>query len=161
MKAISLTQPWAALVAGGQKAIETRSWSTRYTGPIAIHAAIAFPSWARDMCWNEPFRSALVEAGYTRPQPNGEERLCTATLPTGAIVAVAELLYCSPIIGTSTVAPLELAFGDFSFGRYAWHLASVRRLAKPIPCKGKLGLWVPPKRVVDLIRAQLGRPVAV
>ncbi|HVM07165.1 MAG TPA: ASCH domain-containing protein [Acidimicrobiales bacterium] len=39
MKAISLWQPWASLIAYGVKTIETRSWSTPYRGRIAIHAA--------------------------------------------------------------------------------------------------------------------------
>ena len=39
MKALSLWQPWASLVALRVKTIETRSWSTSYRGPLAIHAA--------------------------------------------------------------------------------------------------------------------------
>lgn len=39
MKALTLWQPWASLVALGVKTIETRSWSTSYRGPLAIHAA--------------------------------------------------------------------------------------------------------------------------
>jgi activating signal cointegrator 1 len=39
MKALTLLQPWASLVAAGLKTIETRSWSTRYRGPLAIHAS--------------------------------------------------------------------------------------------------------------------------
>lgn len=39
MKALSLWQPWATLIANGAKQIETRSWSTSYRGPILIHAA--------------------------------------------------------------------------------------------------------------------------
>lgn len=38
MKAISLWQPWASLVAVGAKKIETRSWATKYRGSLAIHA---------------------------------------------------------------------------------------------------------------------------
>ena len=38
MKALPVTQPYATLVALGAKHIETRSWSTRYRGPLAIHA---------------------------------------------------------------------------------------------------------------------------
>ena len=38
MKALSLTQPWASLVADGRKTTETRSWLTHYRGPLAIHA---------------------------------------------------------------------------------------------------------------------------
>lgn len=40
---LSLWQPWATLVALGVKSIETRSWSTKYRGPIAIHAAARRP----------------------------------------------------------------------------------------------------------------------
>lgn len=38
MKVITLIQPWATLVALGEKKIETRSWSTNFRGRIAIHA---------------------------------------------------------------------------------------------------------------------------
>jgi activating signal cointegrator 1 len=40
---LTLWQPWASLVALGVKTIETRSWSTKYRGPIAIHAAARRP----------------------------------------------------------------------------------------------------------------------
>ena len=39
MRAISLWQPWASVVALGSKRIETRHWSTGHRGPLAIHAA--------------------------------------------------------------------------------------------------------------------------
>jgi hypothetical protein len=37
--ALSLKQPWAALVAHGLKSIEVRSWPVKYRGPLLIHAA--------------------------------------------------------------------------------------------------------------------------
>jgi hypothetical protein len=45
MKAITLHQPWATLVAIEQKKIETRSWPTSYRGPLAIHAAKTMPDY--------------------------------------------------------------------------------------------------------------------
>ncbi len=39
MKALSLRQPWASLIADGHKTIETRTWRTHYRGPLAIHAS--------------------------------------------------------------------------------------------------------------------------
>jgi len=36
MKAISLHQPWASLIAEGDKTIETRRWSTEYRGELLI-----------------------------------------------------------------------------------------------------------------------------
>ena len=37
--ALSLKQPWAALLVSGRKTIEVRSWPTARRGPILIHAA--------------------------------------------------------------------------------------------------------------------------
>jgi hypothetical protein len=37
--AISIKQPWAALVVSGRKSIEVRSWATRIRGRVLIHAA--------------------------------------------------------------------------------------------------------------------------
>ena len=39
IRALSLRQPWASLVADGRKTIETRTWRTRYRGTLAIHAS--------------------------------------------------------------------------------------------------------------------------
>ena len=36
LKAISLKQPWANLVASGKKTIETRKWTTPYRGDLVI-----------------------------------------------------------------------------------------------------------------------------
>ena len=36
MKALSVKQPWANLIAFGKKTIETRTWSTKYRGPILV-----------------------------------------------------------------------------------------------------------------------------
>ena len=43
MKALTLWQPWASLVALGWKSVETRCWSTKYRGPLAIHSAAKLP----------------------------------------------------------------------------------------------------------------------
>lgn len=36
MKALSVKQPWANLIASGQKSIETRTWATDYRGELLI-----------------------------------------------------------------------------------------------------------------------------
>ncbi len=133
MKALTLTQPWATLVAIGAKRIETRSWSTKYTGPIAIHAAKGFPRWAKDTCFDEPFLTALA------PQIVGLE---PTELPTGAVIAIAEIIGCRFAEDVARqLDPEELAFGDYSPGRFAWFIANARPLLQPIPAKGALGLW--------------------
>lgn len=47
IKTLSLWQPWASLVAVGEKRIETRSWATKHRGTIAIHATQNWPQEAR------------------------------------------------------------------------------------------------------------------
>lgn len=38
MKALTISQPFASLIASGEKWIENRIWYTSYRGPLAIHA---------------------------------------------------------------------------------------------------------------------------
>ena len=40
MKALTVKQPWASLIASGTKDVENRSWRTYYTGPLLIHAGL-------------------------------------------------------------------------------------------------------------------------
>lgn len=35
-KALSVKQPWANMIAAGEKTIETRRWATEYRGPLLI-----------------------------------------------------------------------------------------------------------------------------
>jgi len=138
VKALTLTQPWATLVAIGAKRYETRSWGTDYRGPLAIHAAKGFPMWARALCDELPFQVVLSGAGYY-----------WHTLPVGKVLACCQLVACSKIaFGNDPLWPSgrslsenERAFGDWTPGRYAWELADVVLLLEPIPAKGALGLW--------------------
>ena len=134
MKAITLTQPWATLVAIGAKKIETRSWRTSYRGPLAIHAAKGFPKSARELCRGNPFHAALHAAGWASKSYSGE-------LPLGVVLATCTLVDCVFIRRVEPVSDLERAFGDYSDGRYAWMLANVVPLPTPISAKGALGLW--------------------
>jgi hypothetical protein len=43
VKALSIKQPWANLIASGQKTIETRLWATDYRGPLLIVSSKAPP----------------------------------------------------------------------------------------------------------------------
>lgn len=156
IKALSLTQPWATLVALGAKTIETRSWGTSYRGWVAIHASKGFPPWARDYVGMEPFVTALA----------GRE---VDALPLGAIVALARLRACWGMAGVDTrerliitdrracigLTPEEYAFGNYAPGRYGWEFADVRPLATPLPCRGALGLWDPPPAVLAQLQGVL------
>ena len=40
MKALSVKQPWAGLIAAGKKTIELRSWRTSHRGPLLIVSSL-------------------------------------------------------------------------------------------------------------------------
>lgn len=40
MKAISIKQPWASMIASGEKTIETRLWNTSYRGNLLIVSSL-------------------------------------------------------------------------------------------------------------------------
>ena len=153
MKALTLTQPWATLVAIGAKKIETRSWNTSYRGPLAIHAAKGFPAWAKDICLTEPFFSVLRSENLAGV---GTGNGWLADFPLGAIVATCELVHvkqidelthfpaCRAFAWQKRLWKLETqerAFGDYSMGRFMWLLENVVVLPEPIPAKGALSLW--------------------
>ncbi|MBA2677530.1 MAG: ASCH domain-containing protein [Ktedonobacteraceae bacterium] len=153
MKTLTLTQPWAQLVTLGAKRIETRSWSTEYQGPLAIHAAKSFPQWAEDLCEDEPFRSSLEDAGYPWKPGMKHNPQC---LPTGQVIAVGWLEQVERITPNFPVVPIERAFGTYTPGRYAWRFSTIYRLATPIAARGSLGLWKwqPPEAFWNEIQTQ-------
>ena len=131
MKTISLWQPWATLVAIGAKQFETRSWSTKYRGLLAIHAAKKLEILQKEYCLQEPFYSALQAKGFT-----------VGNMPLGGIVAVVKIV---DIVRTESVvhslSKQEIAFGNYASGRYAWRLELVKCLEKPIPMNGSQGFF--------------------
>lgn len=157
MKAISILQPWASLIAIGAKKIETRSWPTKYRGPLAIHSSkIPWRFNGKDKT-ERLIGLTLWESGlYHEPQD----------LPYGAVIATCNLVDVrymlqgklfryengAVIVGGEIPMPgePEISFGDYTPGRYAWILEDVRQLPEPIPARGQQGLWnwEPPEGVL-------------
>jgi hypothetical protein len=132
VKALSVMQPWASLIACGAKRYETRSWATSYRGPLAIHASAGFPRGARARLDDAAFALALARGGYPS----------AGALPLGRVVAVAVLADCVPTVPlVDGLDSEERAFGDYAPGRWAWRLEGVRALPAPVPARGRLGLW--------------------
>jgi hypothetical protein len=169
MKAITILQPWASLIALGAKKFETRSWKTSYQGPIAIHAGKKPFRFIPGYCGNV-FLNALADTlritriGEDESEGDFLRRFEKHTsqpgvMPLGAVIATAELVGCCLIdkIQEMSCAPWEtgcwdgdhwidptteeLIFGDWRPGRFAWELKKVRKLPVPIPARGRQGLW--------------------
>lgn len=141
MKALSLWQPWASLVACGVKTIETRSWAPPQETigqRIAIHATKVGPSFMEPIFRHEA-EAALGTS--IRDLPRGAV-LCTAML-TGA--SQVEQVYLTTdgynIVETSTGRYNADNWGDFAVGRWLWFLSDVRTLKKPQNARGRQRLW--------------------
>lgn len=114
MKCLSLWQPWASYIANGQKLIETRHWSTRYRGPLLIHAAKTKESCSRSQIEEMPF---------------------------GAIICLVDMIDCQRAeILRDQITDLECGMGNYGDGRFGWMFTNVRTFA-PIPYKGQQGLF--------------------
>lgn len=96
MKALTLHQPWASLIALGHKRIETRSWSTPYRGPLAIHAGKSLRGWGRKGT-RTPLGDFEVERFPETLLLRGESLSWPYALPLGLVVATAQLVDVVPI----------------------------------------------------------------
>lgn len=108
MRALTLWQPWASLVASGAKMIETRSWAAPrglWGQRIAIHAAKR-PITLDDIWqWPPALRSAVAAlvrpVHYPLPHPPRTRdialREACESLPYGALVASTRLVFCGQV----------------------------------------------------------------
>ena len=125
MKALTIHQPYAELIAKGEKFVENRAWKTNYRGPLAIHAGKS----------REWFKNGDQPDNYL----------------FGAVIAVGNLVACLPLKGMQEMSPkqriweAQLTIGDIlqhshTQGPYCWIIKSVSRI-EPIFINGNQGLW--------------------
>ena len=127
---LTISEPWASLIASGNKTTENRCWKTNYRGPLAIHAGSGTQY-------------------LTKKQ--------LADYPTGHVIAVANLVACHDIYTIRHRAEsawlsgwkpdgckstwAEIAAHEFTEGPWCWILEDVRKLKTPKPIAGKQGIW--------------------
>lgn len=149
MKAICLHQPLATLVAIGAKRWETRGRDFHYRGPIAICSTAKPPDGWLDRRHCFPFRLHLKDC----------------PLPMGCVLGVVDIKNTMPTLAFLQThcgrpehrlwLPDEITFGDYGPDRYAWKLENPRKLAIPVPVKGKQFIFHLPPEVEQLVTQQL------
>jgi hypothetical protein len=137
MKALTLWQPWATLVIIGAKTLETRSWATSYRGPLAIHAALAFPRERRELTRASVYMMTCLRE--TTGLKFDDEVL--DALPLGCVLGTVDLTDCISTNKAFYLTDQERAFGDYSPDRFAWTLENPERFPVPIPARGYQGFW--------------------
>lgn len=145
MKALSLWQPWATLIALGVKLTETRGKPIRYTGPLAIHAA---------KLWNRRTQHAAREFADEHPQFREE----LVQPPRGGIVALADVVevYQFGLQLPDYVTAHDYHAGNFTAGRWGYKLENVRAVHPMVPLPGHQWLWTltPEEAALVLSRAE-------
>jgi hypothetical protein len=145
MRTLSLWQPWASLIALGEKKIETRHWTTDYRGPLFIHAAKSGHGKPTRVqaAMGQAFTNEIISATLAAHDITGMDQL-----PLGAILCTVRLLWTRPTDHVMAdpemkdqLTSRELAFGDYSSGRFAWGLELVEVFPKPFPVRGHQGFW--------------------
>lgn len=116
MKALSVRQPWAALLRSGAKKIETRSWSTRYRGPLVICASAGRPTGF--------YADVARERGVL-------------DAPLGVVMCLVDVFDVRP----GTVEDAAAACADIEVGKeFSWCVRVIAQL-DPVPVKGRLNFW--------------------
>jgi activating signal cointegrator 1 len=147
-KVLTLWQPWATLLVNGAKRIETRPTFTNWTNDKGIYLIHAAQKWTPELdaiSKRTPFKASLQGFPITK----------------GAIIGSIEVIECTPIIedyegnisllNDITLTSVEIAFGDYREGRYAWICKNPRMLETPIPYKNGQGYYQNYKRDINLL----------
>lgn len=126
MKALSIQQPWAWLIASGRKDIENRSWRTNYRGLFFIHAGKtqdvdAWDDLHREIHPVTGLRCPLID--ITGAPAEGMQR--------GGIVGMAEIVDC-----------VEDSNSEWFVGKFGFLIRNATPVAF-LPCKGALGFFTP------------------
>lgn len=138
--ALTICQPYAELIARGEKVVENRVWDTKHRGPLLIHAG--------------------KSTAWLKSEPELPERM-----DFGAIVAICELVdsvhYRLMSTTQSLIRPPRgyewLQDDRHACGPWCWILENVRRLPEPVRCDGNQRFWTPPTHVMALVEKQLAK----
>ncbi|WP_420213466.1 ASCH domain-containing protein (plasmid) [Burkholderia aenigmatica] len=126
MKALSIRQPWAWLIAAGHKDIENRTWRTHYRGALLIHASAGMTR-----------REYLDVCAYLDIEIGGIQLPGQKAMERGGIVGIADLFDCVP--PADRTSPWHMA------GCHGFALRNARQLPF-IPYKGQRGIFDVPRK---------------
>ena len=138
MKALSIRQPWAWLIASGIKDVENRSWPTKFRGRIYIHAGKKMDKAGLDWlvhnynlqrAWNE----GLGRDTYCDIMERDE-----TDYTKGAIIGEVDIVDCQFWYDFMDKG-IQSPWGES--GKYGFVLHNPVLYQTPIPCKGQLGFF--------------------
>lgn len=148
MKALSIKQPWALLIANGIKDIENRTWRTHFRGKIYIHASAKKAT--------VDFTTGQTAMIYgTDLFPDTGHNFAHEKFQTSAIIGEVDIVDC--VINHESIwaeQTCQSLLSDEYIEKpiYNWVLANAKLYDKPIlNVKGKLSFWYPDNDIVECI----------
>lgn len=131
--ALSINQPWAALIAHGLKPIENRGWNTSWRGEFLIHTGKNVD--------REAGEEMLAGRHPVTGDPFDGGDMTLADLRQGGMIGIARLV--DVIRGHKDLARFEGKIDTSWFvGKYGLVIAEARPI-EFIPCVGALGFFEP------------------
>lgn len=127
MKAITIKQPWASLIAHGIKDIENRTWKTNYRGKVLIHAGN-----------QKKFNIALTDEQCIKASPVLAEAV-KGTMPFGAIIGEVKIIDC--VLCHNSIWAEHAKNGT---SKQIWNWVLTKPVLYDVPIenvKGKLSFW--------------------
>ncbi len=125
MRVLSIREPFASLIASGDKKIETRSFKTNYRGELFIHAS------------GKKIDKSIVDNTFINNMIKDKK------MQFGKIICRVKLVDCVYMdqeFIDSIKDTKEYQLGLYKEGRYAWILDNVE-LIESIIAKGRLNIW--------------------
>ena len=154
MSAITIRQPWAALISCGAKRYESRTWAPParlIKQRVAIHAGRAQPP--RDLLTDE-ITAIVSELGLQRHHWSNLHMgsvVCTAVIHGAykvaqfdqrlGLISIANTLSGSTRLDAIQLRGADKHFADHRVGLWLWALGDVRSIDPPRPATGKQGIW--------------------
>jgi len=120
MKALSVKQPWAWLIATERKSIETRTWPTSYRGDLLICSG------------KKPVSDINIREWFHE----NFGLWAMMQLKFGVALCTAEIVDCRRMTADDEKAAQCVVLS----GAYSWILKNIRPLA-PFPVKGQQGIF--------------------
>ena len=134
MKALSIKQPWASLIAHGIKDIKNRTWRTHFRGKIYVHASAKKAT-------------GITTSTLSDEQWNTVPNVAAKGLEVSAIIGEVEIIDCvinHPSVWAEPTATTPDGKKIVEKPIYNWVLANPVLYEKPIlNVKGKLSFWKP------------------
>jgi activating signal cointegrator 1 len=137
MKVISLWQPYASLLVGGFKMVETRPYPCPQAivgHRLYIASTKIITAAQRALFADEEFQAYYRETGLPAKLED---------MPNGYLLGSVLINTSDPITeeDLEDITDEERLYGDWRIGRHAWRTRDPEMLNEPVPVSGQQGIW--------------------